>query len=383
MKQYMNFEQLFNIYNIIFFLFLVLIIYLVYTDDRFKLNRKFIFLSIVVVLFLISYYLDKVPYLIIKDLFWYSLVLNGSFVFHVLILSRIFRFCWKKHYEYLGFIISRISFTLSLWSILYLLQIIYQKLQYFWLYYTFEYEGKLGNCISIFIEFIQSIINIIRIILVHFSIIFHNYSLLIIGKNINNFNVKSLIENIIIFLIFFIIAFLIGVPRLYVIWIFQGLVEIYKILNREYSSDLINFNKLNIIEKIKYSCKEYETTPYLYNCFSTKIRILSQIYEDIYHIFFLFDLFKFIITPNESYLWCNVPKEDNSEYPIEKVYKFYPWEDLAFGYCRLDKNNREFNVVKRNSFIYWTKLINRGYPLFKKVYPEIDEDYYNKVEKIS
>jgi hypothetical protein len=103
--------------------------------------------------------------------------------------------------------------------------------------------------------------------------------------------------------------------------------------------------------------------------------------KNIYHIFFLFDLFKFTISSEGSHLWSYEPKEDNSEFPIERVYKFYSWEDLAFGYCGLDKNNIEINVEKRGNFIYWMTLINKNYNYFKQFYPEIDENYFKMITK--
>ena len=78
--------QLFSLYLVL----LSLVIYLVITDDRFTRNRKVIFIICFFLFLILSVYIEKSPYLIIKDLFWYSLVLNGSFIVHVLILDRLF-----------------------------------------------------------------------------------------------------------------------------------------------------------------------------------------------------------------------------------------------------------------------------------------------------
>lgn len=50
-------------------LFFLLVIYLVITDDRFSTNRKYFFILLCILLIIISIYLEKAPYLIIKDLF--------------------------------------------------------------------------------------------------------------------------------------------------------------------------------------------------------------------------------------------------------------------------------------------------------------------------
>lgn len=56
-------------YGLLFLGALVLISYLVITDDRFLINRKILFLLLLVILGFISLYIDKAPYDIINDLF--------------------------------------------------------------------------------------------------------------------------------------------------------------------------------------------------------------------------------------------------------------------------------------------------------------------------
>ena len=111
---FLNKEYLFLLLQIFVFICLLII---VITDDRFSINRKIFFIFLTLSFWLISFFIDKAPILLIKDLFWYSLVLNGSFIFHVLILNRLFEYSWKNHYEYAGFVISRISYFCSLWGI--------------------------------------------------------------------------------------------------------------------------------------------------------------------------------------------------------------------------------------------------------------------------
>jgi len=139
---YVNLLYLWDFWLFVFYLIILLIILLlILTDNRFSFSRKIIFIIINILFLIISLIINESPLLIIKDLFWYSLLINFSFIFHVLILNRIFYWAWKKRrienekikkrYEYIGFIVSRISFTLSIWGIMYFLQnlmeIIYNK----------------------------------------------------------------------------------------------------------------------------------------------------------------------------------------------------------------------------------------------------------------
>lgn len=420
-------EQLFSFYGIIFIIFLIWIIYLVATDNRFDTNRKYLFFFIVVGLILIGYFLDKMPYLIIKDLFWYSLILNGSFIFHVLILDRIFHWCWKKHYEYLGFIVSRISFTLSfsaiicflrdyLWEIFSYLPSSYEHFKFILRLHkndTYEYKNTFRYKQAYFFvnymkyipfpyffffiidKIIYFFMKSVLIILIYFSTIFHNYSLFLLGKN-NKIDKNVILKQFILFMIFFIISIIIGTPRLYIIWLFQILIEFYKIFNYEYynANRRIEFQGLNnIIEKIKYHYDNYDKTPYWYLWYEGKYKELIKIYEKPYHPFFNFDLYKFLNNKYQdgewSWVWGaeDTPYADFSEskmeFPITKIYKFYPWEDMAIGYCRsrdlaykddflepgqkLERNRTERLV----DGLFWCKLIGRDHRLLLKIMPDI------------
>lgn len=401
------------------FLFILFIIYLVITDDRFLLNRKIIFILIILFLIIFSFYIDKTPYLIIKDLFWYSLILNVSFIFHVLILDRIFHWCWKNHYEYLGFIVSRISFTLSISVCIYFINIIRDNINNIFSTYSHwviikEYEKNMQNKnkylykYALFIENIRKNnkiiykifhcihvllvkpLIIIKIILLHFSKVFHNYSLLLLGKNSNPITFDIILKYIIIFLIFFTIAYLIGIPRLYVIWIFQGIVEIYNIFNNEYEhiNAKIDFQKLNLLGKLQDTIKNYSKIRYLGNCSRYKYKELEEIYEKPYHTFFMFDLYKFLGNKYSDGLYWGIwgaedtiyeDYNENLKYPILKIYKFYPWEEMAIGYIQAEiavyKIDGYDEIVKPKweiltESLEWCDLINRDQKLLLKIMPD-------------
>jgi len=413
----------FIITNIIFFSFLLILTILIFTDERFSFWRKLLFLFLNICLILISIYLEKLPYLIIKDLFWYSLILNGSFIFHVIILNRMFEYCWKKHYEYLGYIISRISFTLSLSFLLYILReyiegfgtykffkeeeeeekktfkykyakffveyIINKKIFYYILKYILKYIRK----------YLYYFFNILEIIFIRFIFVFHNYSLIMLGKSNINFNKKYIFIFIIIFIIFLSLSIMLGIPRLYLIWISQGIFESYKILNHEYldGNSRTEFKKLKFFDKIKEWVNSYinKKMPSLSNCYDHKYRELEKIYEKPYHKFFMFDLCKFLNDKYHDgefwYIWsCEWDREGTPyetpllctlEYPIRKIYKFYPWENLAIGYYyaqnlvfKYDEEswNSPFDKkVRIEEGLKWCELINKKETFLLKLMPEI------------
>jgi len=157
-----------NSLHIFLFCILVLfLLYLIYSNERFLFSRKFLFFFIILFSLLFSYYMNKIPYLIIKDLFWYSLILNCSFIFHVLILDRLFYWCWQYHYEYLGFIISRISFTFSFSCLLSLLRILIEKLIIYQIFikYNVNIINSRKDIIIYMLDFINSDYSLLKEIL--------------------------------------------------------------------------------------------------------------------------------------------------------------------------------------------------------------------------
>ena len=52
----------------------------IFVDKRFNLKRKLFLLLLLVIQLLVYYYLELIPILLIKDLFWYSLLLNMCYI---------------------------------------------------------------------------------------------------------------------------------------------------------------------------------------------------------------------------------------------------------------------------------------------------------------
>jgi hypothetical protein len=345
----------FNLYYFIIYIILFIIVfYLIITDDRFSLKKKIIFIIINLLFLALSIFIEKTPILIIKDLFWYSLILNIGFIFHVLILDRIFYWAWKnrktenkkkkERMEYLGFIISRISFTLSIWGFMYFFK---ELMYYIILSYLYKYIYN-NKYIYIIYKFFIILKYIILLILIYFSTIFHNYSNLLLSHN-NKINIKIILNYLLFFLIFYIISIIIGIPRLYIIWIFHGLWELYKILTFKYDYFKYTPQKSNDLRKKNFKNKiifilNNEWLASFDSCYEQKFEELDLISKTTYHKFFIFDLIKFInqnIFSGKYYeYWFSLPhlNKEKYEFPINKIYKFYPWEELAKGYIELIYN---------------------------------------------
>jgi len=120
----------------------------------------------------------------------------------------------------------------------------------------------------------------------------------------------------------------------------------------------------------------------------------------------MFDLIKFLKNKYDGkyeYEWYtkdnteyNIDKEE-LEFPIRKIYKFYPWEDMAIGYflCRFLSwkvyNINNYTEIENDEMLKeetkkWCKLINKEEKLFipeilEKIIKIEKEKYYKKWEK--
>lgn len=333
------------IYNIIFSYILILGLYY---DSRIKLNRKFLIILLFIILWIISIYIEKVPYMIIKDLFWYSLVLNGSFIIHVLLLSWVYRICWLNKWEYSCFLISRFSFIFSLSCLVHLLHIFNR-------YIYNNINNKKANIYNI----LYYIVNIINIVLRYFIIIFHSYVIFVMGLNIEDISKVEYIDKFLniyrnLEFIFFTLAIsiIIGFPRLYMIWIFFFLKKGFDLYNK-------NFNILDILKFLL--TKEIINVPsiLLYENIEMKqMEILANIYKKPYYTFFMFDLLKFLFIEGK-YIGChNIEELEEGEFPIKTPFKYYPWIKIMREYY----NNREI-IGKHSSLTedkyYWRTIEER------------------------
>jgi hypothetical protein len=303
----------------------------------------------------------------------------------------------KRRYEYLGFIASRTSFTLSIWGLMYFIInikdnvlwvfdvesfILHEDNEYRYKYISF-YNNYLENKKSIewLYKFIYKKLNIlfdiILVILIYFSKNLHIYANFLLGKN-KKLNWKELLWSISFFLIFYVISIIIGVPRLYIIWIFFGLWELKDILTFRYESqkERYVYGTLNIYKKIKYIML-YDWSYSFYYSYRNKYDHLKKIYEDIYDKFFLFDLIKFIGNKYQdgyySAVWMLIPHRF-IKFPIIKIYKFYSWEVLIKGYIESIADVTEYtsDEIQINDAKKWINLINGDINIIYMIYPEKD-----------
>ena len=273
---YNNYPLYFNI------AFMLLLLIGIIWDDRFSISRKLIFIFLCIIQFLLYMYLEIIPLLLIKDLFWFSVCLNICFIWHVLILNWLMTLLggYNDISKIIYYIISRISLVSSLTFV----QLILCEV---WLFFgligsydfgcknywkiDLKWHNKILSYDSIFLSLIKSFIFILIKTTNYFINIFNNYSLLLLGKN-DKLNWKSykFLFHILIFLLLFMISILTNIPRLYFVWgIYIFLDLIIKIKSSfMYLYDLYKCDKLN----------EWYNNRYFYVIFSA---LCSNLYGDI------------------------------------------------------------------------------------------------------
>jgi len=131
----------------------------------------------------------------------------------------------------------------------------------------------------------------------------------LLGYNKAKLNKLLILKYIIIFIIFLFLSILSGIPRLYLIWVSQVLLESYNILNHEYQYDKLYFQNLKFVEKLIYTYNNFSKTSYLQNYYEEKYNELESIYELPYHKFFMFDLVKFWYSEfkgSYGYVWGDI-----------------------------------------------------------------------------
>lgn len=219
----------------------IVLISLVITDEKIKVKGKFIFIFILVILLLMYFYWDLLYIDLIKDIFWFTLVLNVGYVWHNLILDRILRSV-KRENQYIRFMITRISWitSVTLWvALLKDIQFILREINNFIKYLDVNksYEKYKINYNIIWI------IAIIESILWYFIEMFKNYSLFLMGRK--KLNIKfdwNLLRIIVIFIITLIISIKLNIVRIYLIWMLIIVYKISYLIKQEYNM----LNKSNI-----------------------------------------------------------------------------------------------------------------------------------------
>jgi len=94
--------------NKYFFIFMLFVYFGICLDNRFKTKNKILILVFFIVNVIMFIVFKGINTLLIKDIFWFSLVLNSSFIFHTLICDWLYRLFIFLNWDYGCFIITRI-----------------------------------------------------------------------------------------------------------------------------------------------------------------------------------------------------------------------------------------------------------------------------------
>jgi hypothetical protein len=295
------------------FLFFIFIYLGILLDNRFKLKNKiFIFLAFICFVFLMVI-LKGVDSFLIKDIFWYTLTLNVAFIFHVCICDWLYNFFNYYKMPYVSFLITRISFILSLSFIVYLLNVIYiityNNIKKFKKTRIFSYwESLLIYRFAIVVSFI---IHFFNLILLYFIKLFSFYSLTLMGKHNLKLTSFILFKYLMFFIATYFVAYLVlGISRLYFLWIII------------FISSCANL----IIKNGAYFFKE--PTTILKNYTANNIDILKSKYNLAYSENFCYSFLEFL-----DYKEVILSK-NNVEFHVSSPFKYYSRYLLILTFIR-------------------------------------------------
>lgn len=287
-------------------MFLLLLFYLIivigiWYDKRFSLNRKFLFYFLFLSVNLVLWFLEKNPfYFFLYDLFWYPVVLYMSILWHVLILNWIYYYFWKKKFYYYCHIITIISWVTSLSLIIVILVHIDKKI--------YKYLSSPNYKVEIFFSVLKIMINIIIAILHYFVIQFHEFVYFLQGqyplpikKHIEIWKTyyKELLLFILKYILIFIFTlfisyFILGIPRLYFIWIFIFLNELKEFIYQRWVFFIKTSNKFQEPFQLKMGFYKLWLS-FIYSPISKdSYKKLIEKYENIYFKMFNYNKLKFI-----------------------------------------------------------------------------------------
>lgn len=208
--------------------YILLIIFMIslFYEERIKGFRYIFFLLFVLFHFIIlkeGWFETEV--LIIQDLFWYSLVMLTSFVWHVLILNWMYKLCEKLKWDYGCYVVSRwsllTSLTIILWLVLWL-----EKIFLDFKIYQFGIKDNRICDKGDIIYLIKALFVLLKWIIEYFGMSFQNYSKLLLGVSIKINILGMPIKFYIYFISLLLISLLLMIPRIYIVWV---LIVIWKV----------------------------------------------------------------------------------------------------------------------------------------------------------
>lgn len=233
-----------NILISFWLVFSLLLLVCVILDERFIISRKIIFICLNILQLIIYIYLDIIPILLVKDIFWFSLLLNIGFIWHVILLHWCFRLCYIYKWNYGCYIVSRLSILTSLTGLLLIIKGVHLYFTLILVYFEeINFNKKSYKLIRWFFikinffEYFECLIFILYLIINFFISRFNYYSKFFLGLN-EKWNWNRIFTKLFwIYLGFFLVTFFISyyyfLPRLYIFWF--GLI-FWKFLNFIYLS---------------------------------------------------------------------------------------------------------------------------------------------------
>lgn len=388
--------------------FILLFIFITYVliifDDRFKLkNKLFILFFILFFMIFLNIYDYMDLHIFIKELYWYCLVLNGSFIIHVCWLHWIYKYFWvrrnnskylsKENIEFICEIVKNISFILSLSFLVLLLNhlIVFVRL----LFRKFQNHKK----IAIMFLLIFNIGLLVVIIIRFFIYIFIAYSNFIIGNSdYNMFQIKHLITFTIYFIFSWIIAYYVfGISRLLFNWFLIFIIRSYQILKNYVPIYNDNYEKLKLSNKdaklLKLKSSSYKYINVLKYFFLVDFQDIMNIaiveeqdkyFKDWYNKCYI----RNFNIPQSYYLFFNkkyyknIAKEPNKLEIFKSLLKnIFIYKDSWYETTRVDCMSILYDVGYESDLEFY-ELLNNAVSLFNLTEDEskdlIFEYYKNK-----
>lgn len=279
-----------------------------------------------------------------EELFWYTLVLNGSMIFHSLLCEWLFRLFIRLDLEYGAFIVSRISFVLSLSFIKYLVEIAELYIVLMFPDYFKLFKNKTFEKIIYFLGiYIMRLIQIIKLILIFFMSLYCNYTIIIFGiKTVRLVLDYRLLKNLIklislLSLTLYISIYILGVHRLYLLWIIWSLC---------YILNIFKIYQLNVFNKF---------WNHIYNDVNLKTNNLIDLYKNGNSKLFNYGFIEFI-----NYA-STIIKGTPIKFHLKSPFKYYSRKAMILTYIKcfcetfrlLEKDlNPEIKKKADNYYIY-------------------------------
>lgn len=270
----------------------------VFLDERIKGWRFVVFCMFVLIHFVILWngWIDN-EILIVKDLFWYSLVMLGSFVWHVLILNWLYSLVEYFKLDYLCYVVSRWSLLTSLTGILW----VFKWCLMVWTYFTYFYRKSIckddnyptsrqGKYKHRFIDgkdlvkFVEILLKIIVMFIEYFIFVFQNYCKVLLGLSERIEISKIPLWFFVYFLVVVLLSIFLMTPRIYIIWVIFVTLNILKLLYKLINETFIKH--------------EYLTRGYIFFYYLTDCN-----YNDSFINYILNNILSYIQGKRNNYNW--------------------------------------------------------------------------------